>query len=87
MVGSIRSIRAPSRVQQAGGLVDAQLEDGRQVGRGADAGRDLAQGPLDVGPVGQLATGRVEVLDQADVGHRRGGVVGQGADEPDRPTG
>ena len=81
--GRSRSIRAPSRVEEADGLVDAQLEDRREVRGGADPGRDLAQGPLDVGPVGQLASRRVQVLDEPDVGHGRGGMVGQGADEGD----
>ena len=41
--------------QQAGRLVDAELEDRRQVGGGTDPGGDLAQRPLDVGPLGELA--------------------------------
>ena len=41
--------------EQAGRLVDAELEDCRQVGRGTDPGGDLAQRALDVGPLGEFA--------------------------------
>ena len=40
--------------EQAGCLVDTKLEDRGQVGGGADPRRDLAQGALDVGPLGEL---------------------------------
>ena len=70
-------------VHQPGRLLDGQLEDRRQVGRGTDPGGDLAQRAFDVGPSGEFPARRVEGPDQPGVGHRRRRVVGQGPDEPD----
>ena len=70
-------------VHQAGRLLDAQLENGRQVGGRTDPGRDLPQRPLDVGPGRDLVAGRVERLDEPGVGHRRRRVVGEGLHQAD----
>ena len=51
--------------------------------RGADPRPDLAQRPLGIRPLGQLRARGVERLDQPDVVHRGGGVIGQRPDEPD----
>ena len=44
---------------------------------------DLAQRPLDLGPLGQLGAGPVQLLDQLPVGHRRAGMVRERAHEGD----
>ena len=69
--------------QQAGGLVDRELQHAREIRGGRDPGIDLPKRALDLGPLGELRAGPVEVLDQAHVAHRGGGVIGQRADEGD----
>ena len=69
--------------QEAGRLVDRELQHARKVGRRGDPGVDLAQRSLNLGSLGELRSRAVEVLDQAGVGHRGGGMIGQRADEGD----
>jgi hypothetical protein len=71
------------RTQQPRRLVHAELEDRRQVGRGADPGGDLAQGSFDVRALRVLAPGRIQRLDESDVPHRGGSMVRERTDEPD----
>ena len=70
-------------VDQPARLVDGPLQDRIEVGGTADPCRDLAQAALDLGSPGELAARPIEVGDEPDVGHGRGRVVGERADERD----
>ena len=71
------------RGEQAGRLVDGQLEDLLRVAQADDPAADLAQRPLRVGPALDVRPGAAQLLDEVGVGHRRGGVVGERPDERD----
>ena len=75
--------RHAARLEQPGRRVDDRLEDLALVAHRADARRDLAQRPLRVGGLGEGGLGPRELVDEARVRDRDGGLAGERPDQAD----
>ena len=75
--GQVRAVGA----EQAPGLLDDAVEDDVGLAQGGDPGGDVAQRPLRLGARATRGLRPLELLDEAGVGDRDGGLVGQAAED------
>ena len=69
--------------EDPGRLVDRALEDLLRVPQADDPAADLPERALRLGSALHVRPRPAQLLDEVGVGHRRGGVIGQGPDEGD----
>ena len=73
-------VRAVGR-EQALGILDDPLEDLVGVGQGGDPGGDVAQRPFGLGAAGERRLRALQLVDEARVGDRDGGLLGEAAED------
>ena len=75
--GEVRAVRA----EQAPGLLDDAVEDDLRLAQRGDPGGDVAQRTLRLGAAGDGRLRALELLDEAGVGDRDRGLVGEAAED------
>ena len=75
--GQVRAVGA----EQALGLLDDPFEDDLGLAQRGDPGRDVAQRAFGLGAQGDRPPRALELLDQARVGDRDRGLVGEAAED------